>query len=178
MKNFMVLSLFCSFFCAALLSEELMKPTSFSKDLYPAEILDGNYFLDIDHPSSFLDFNYGERVASPAQISSAIVAWSKQTNRLKVIEYAKSHEGRPLYALFISAPENINNLDAIKSNITKLSDARNINDKEAESIIKSIPSVAWMAYSIHGNETSGADAALGIIYHLIASKDSDVIDML
>ena len=31
-----------------------------------------------------------------------------------------------------------------------------------------------MAYSIHGNETSGADAALGIIYHLIASKDSEV----
>jgi hypothetical protein len=35
-----------------------------------------------------------------------------------------------------------------------------------------------MAYSIHGNETSGADAALGIIYHLIASKDKDVEDML
>ncbi len=178
MKNFIALSLFCSLFCTALFSEELMKPTSFSKDLYPEEILDGNYLSDIDHPSSFLDFNYGERVASPAQISSAIMAWSKQSNRLKVVEYAKSHEGRPLYALFISAPENINNLDAIKSNITKLSDARNINDKEAESIIKSIPSVAWMAYSIHGNETSGADAALGIIYHLIASKDSDVVDML
>ena len=27
-----------------------------------------------------------------------------------------------------------------------------------------------MAYSIHGNETSGADAALGVIYHLIANK--------
>ena len=49
---------------------------------------------------------------------------------------------------------------------------------DAKSIIKSLPSVAWMAYSIHGNETSGADAALGIIYHLIASTDSDVMDML
>ena len=35
-----------------------------------------------------------------------------------------------------------------------------------------------MAYSIHGNETSGADAALGIIYHLIASKDKAVLEML
>jgi len=140
--------------------------------------LDGDYLPDIDEPSSFLDFNYGERVASPAQISSAIMAWSEQSNRLKVVEYAKSHEGRPLYALFISAPENINNLEVIKSNITKLSDARNINDKEAKSIIQSMPALAWMAYSIHGNETSGADAALGIVYHLIASTDSDVIEML
>jgi hypothetical protein len=178
MKNLIALSLFCSLFCPALISEELMKPTSFSNDLYSVEILDGNYLPDIDKPSSFLNFNYGERVASPAQISSAIVAWSQQSNRLKVVEYAKSHEGRPLYALFISAPENINNLEAIKSNIAKLSDARNVSDNEAKSIIKSLPSVAWMAYSIHGNETSGADAALGIIYHLIASTDSDVMDML
>ena len=35
-----------------------------------------------------------------------------------------------------------------------------------------------MAYSIHGNETSGADAALGIIYHLIASEDAEVVDLL
>jgi len=146
--------------------------------LYSVNILDGDYLPDIDEPSSFLDFNYGERVASPAQISSAIMAWSEQSNRLKVVEYAKSHEGRPLYALFISAPENIKNLEAIKLNITKLSDARNINDKEAKSIIQSMPALAWMAYSIHGNETSGADAALGIVYHLIASKDSDVIEML
>ena len=178
MKNFIVISLFCSLYCTSLISEELMKPTSFSKDLYSVKILDGEYLPDIDEPSSFLDFNYGERVASPAQISSAIMAWSEQSNRLKVVEYAKSHEGRPLYALFISAPENINNLEVIKSNITRLSDARNINDKEAKSIIQSMPALAWMAYSIHGNETSGADAALGIVYHLIASMDSDVIEML
>ena len=35
-----------------------------------------------------------------------------------------------------------------------------------------------MAYSIHGNETSGADAAMGVIYHLIASKDEDILNML
>ena len=35
-----------------------------------------------------------------------------------------------------------------------------------------------MAYSIHGNETSGADAALGVIYHLIASNDPEVEDLL
>ena len=31
-----------------------------------------------------------------------------------VKEYAKSHEGRPLYAIFISSPENLSKLDEIK----------------------------------------------------------------
>ena len=155
-----------------------MSPTSVSKDLYPNNILDGNYSTSVPKPMEFLGFNLGERVATPAQISSAILGWSTASDRLKVIEYAKTHEGRPLYSVFISSPNNINDLDTIKDNIERLSDARGINDRQAQIIIENIPAVAWMAYSIHGNETSGADAALGLIYHLIASEDPDVIDLL
>ena len=71
--------------------------------------------------------------------------------------------------MFISSSENLKNLDSIKDKITQLSDARITNDRQARSLIDDLPAVAWMAYSIHGNETSGADAALGVIYHLIAS---------
>ena len=162
----------------SLYSEVLMNPTSVSKDLYPNNILDGNYSTSVPKPIEFLGFNLGERVATPAQISSAILKWSTASDRLKVIEYAKTHEGRPLYSVFISSPNNINDLDTIKENIEMLSDARGINDRQAKVIIKNIPAVAWMAYSIHGNETSGADAALGLIYHLIASEDPDVINLL
>ena len=156
----------------------LMEPTSQSKDLYPEVILDGEYIETIDKPNKFLGFEYATRVATPEQITAAIQAWSKQSDRLKVIEYARTHENRPLHAVFITSPKNLNNLDQIKDKVTKLSDARLTNDRTAKSLIDELPAIAWMAYSIHGNETSGADAALGIIYHLIASKDKDVIEML
>ena len=156
----------------------LMEPTSLSKDLYSIDILNGEYSESIDKPEKFLGFEYASRVATPEQISSAIQAWSKQSNRLKVMEYARSHENRPLHAVIITSPENLNNLDEIKNKISKLSDARITNDRTAKALINELPAIAWMAYSIHGNETSGADAALGIIYHLIASQDKDVLDML
>ena len=159
-------------------SNTLMEPTSQSKDLYPEVILDGEYIETIDKPNKFLGFEYATRVATPEQITAAIQAWSKQSDRLKVIEYARTHENRPLHAVFITSPKNLNNLDQIKDKVTKLSDARLTNDRTAKSLIDELPAIAWMAYSIHGNETSGADAALGIIYHLIASKDKDVIEML
>ena len=156
----------------------LLEPTSQSKDLYLENILDGEYIEAIDKPEKFLGFEYATRVATPEQITSAILAWSNQSDRLKVVEYARSHENRPLHAVFISSPNNLDSLDEIKNKVTQLSDARITNDRVAKTLIDELPAIAWMAYSIHGNETSGADAALGIIYHLIASKDTTVIDML
>ena len=161
-----------------LLSSTLMEPTSFSKDLYKENILDGSYNDDIDHPNKFLDFKIGERVATPEQISEAILSWANQSNRMIVKEYAKSHEGRPLYALFISSPSNLAKLDEIKKNVNLLADGENTNANKARALINDLPAIAWMAYSIHGNETSGADAALASIYHFIASNDEETIDML
>ena len=156
----------------------LMEPTSLSKDLYKEVILDDNYIDSVDHPNNFLDFDYATRVASPEQITSALKSWVNQSDRLKVIEYARSHENRPLHAIFISSPKNLKNLNSIKDKISQLADARITNDRKAKTLINEIPAVAWMAYSIHGNETSGADAALGVIYHLIASKDDDILELL
>ncbi len=156
----------------------LMNPTSLSKDLYQEVILDDNYIDSVDHPNEFLDFDYATRVATPEQITSALKSWANQSDRLKVIEYARSHENRPLHAVFISSPENLKNLNSIKDKISQLADARNTNDRRAKTLINELPAVAWMAYSIHGNETSGADAALGVIYHLIASKDDDILELL
>ena len=156
----------------------LMEPTSLSKDLYQEVILDDNYIDTVDHPNAFLDFDYATRVATPEQITSALMRWANQSDKLKVIEYARSHEKRPLHAVFISSAENLKNLDSIKDKITQLSDARITNDRQARSLIDELPAVAWMAYSIHGNETSGADAALGVIYHLIASEDKDILNLL
>ena len=156
----------------------LMEPTSLSKDLYKEVILDDNYIDSIDHPNEFLDFDYATRVATPEQITSALKSWANQSDRLKVIEYARSHENRPLHAVFISSPENLKNLNSIKDKISQLADARVTNDRKAKTLINELPAVAWMAYSIHGNETSGADAALGVIYHIIASKDDDILELL
>jgi hypothetical protein len=159
-------------------STTLMEPTSLSKDLYSGVILDGSYSNDIDKPSVYLGFEVGEQVATPYQISNAILAWAKQSDRLIVKEYARSHEGRPLYAVFISSPSNLSKLDEIKQNVTLLSDGANTNANKARSLIEKLPAIAWMAYSIHGNETSGADAALAAIYHFIASDDLETTKML
>ena len=101
-------------------AKDLMEPTSYSKDLYQEEILDGNYSNNVTHPDEFLGFGIGERVAAPWQITSALKQWSTQSDRIKIIEYAKSHEGRPLHAVFISSADNINNFNRFRINIVHI----------------------------------------------------------
>ncbi|MDT0594387.1 M14 family metallopeptidase [Glaciecola petra] len=147
-----------------------MKPT-YSPDIdYKGTMLRGDYDDSITPPADILGFEVGYRVASSVQITQAVNTWQGQSDRMKVIEYAKSHEGRPLFAVFIASPGILNKLDEIQSDIAKLADPRSTSSGEAKAIMDRLPAVAWMAYSIHGNETSGADAALASIYHLIADK--------
>jgi len=156
----------------------LMKPT-YNADLdYQSQMLSGNYNKTLTHPDTMLGFPIGQRVATPAQINQSIKTWAMQTDRLHVLEYAKSHEGRPLHAVFISSPKNLAQMDAILAKLDALSDPRKTSDAQASQIIDELPAIAWMAYSIHGNETSGSDAALTSIYHYAASDDPEVKQML
>ncbi len=156
----------------------LMKPT-YNADLdYQAKMLSGSYDTTLTHPDDILGFPIGHRVATPAKINESIQTWKTQTDRMHVVEYARSHEDRPLHAVFISSPKNLAKMDEILEKLDALSDPRKTSDSKAKQLIDELPAIAWMAYSIHGNETSGADAALTSIYHYAASQDPKIKAML
>lgn len=155
-----------------------MKPNQDPDLKYTGQILTGNYDQSITHPDEILGFPVGQRVATPAQIMQAIDLWATQSDRISVQTYAKSHEGRPLYAVMIASPELLAKQQSVLADIDALADPRKTSESQAQAIIQRLPATAWMAYSIHGNETSGADAALASIYHLVASQEQDVISML
>ena len=180
LRSTLVYSTLAAALFAALPSQAtlLMKPVADPDLVYAGTLLDHDYNPAVSRPDNFLGFEVGQRVATPAQIGAALGTWATQSDRIKVVEYARTHEGRPLFAVFISSASNLARLDAIQADINTLADARRITDSEAEAIIDRLPATAWMAYSIHGNETSGADAALASIYHLIASTDPSVGAML
>jgi hypothetical protein len=139
------------------------------------------YDQTIPTPESLIGFPVGQKAATHAQIERCFKTWTDgehKSPRAKLFEYAKSHEARTLYYLAVSAPENIQKLDAIKADMAKLADPRSAAAPEIDKLTDSLPAVAWMAYTIHGDEMSGSDAALAMAYHLIASNDQNVKDML
>lgn len=129
-------------------------------------------------PAAILGYEVGERMAAHAEIERCFQAWA-DAGRLALHDYGRTHEGRRLYYASITSQANRARLDAIRESIGRLADPRKLSDEaEAERLIRETPAVAWLAYSIHGDETSGADAALAVAYRLIASNDAETRALL
>ncbi len=113
----------------------------------------------------------GTRITSPDQAYVYLKALAAAApERTRLVQYATSWEGRPLYYLVISSAQNIARLDAIKADLASIAAGRASNGA-------ALP-VTWLAYGVHGNEISSTDAALMTAYHLLAAKDDARADKI
>ncbi len=123
---------------------------------------------------SLLGFKIGRRAATVGEVERCLKAWTAAApDRTRLVEYARSHEGRPLHYVIITSPGNLARLDAIEADLARLGDPRQTDAAAAAELIASLPAVAWLAYTIHGDETEGSDAGLAVLYHLIAGNDPE-----
>src|SRR5258705_4685090 len=136
------------------------------------------YDAAVPAPDTLLRQPLGTFTAHHAEILAALRAMEAKCPRMKIIPTGRTHEGRELVCVVIAAPENLKRIDAIKADLAKLADPRNLDSAEADRIVKNSPAVAWLGYSIHGDETSGSDASLAVAYHLAAGTSADVTDLL
>ena len=120
----------------------------------------------------------GSRLASPDEILAAFRAWDELSPRARTFPYGVTHEGRELLRTVITSRANHERLDVIRANLARLADPRGLSERDTERLVASTPAVAWLGYSIHGDETSGSDAALALAHHLIAGRDDDVQRLL
>ncbi len=106
------------------------------------------------------------RITSPDQTYAYIKALAEAApDRAKLVQYAVSWEGRPLYYLILSAPQNMARIDAIRADMATIAAGRPGNGS-------ALP-VTWLAYGVHGNEISSTDAALMTAYHLLAAQGDE-----
>lgn len=135
----------------------------------------------IPSPESILGFPVGERAATHAQIEACFKAWDGAGAggaRAKLFEHGQTWEGRTLYHMAIGSPENLARLDEVRAGVAKLADPRDLDGAERDRLLGSLPAIAWLSYSIHGDETSGADAALAVAHRLIAGTDEETMSIL
>ena len=73
-------------------------------------------------PEQFLGYKPGAKFTPHYRIVQYFEALAKASpEMIKLLQYGKTYEGRPLMVAFISLPENISRLDAIQKNNQRLS---------------------------------------------------------
>ncbi len=94
--------------------------------------------------------------------------------RIKLETMGFTYESRPQLLLIITSPKNHQRLEEIRQQHIKLSDP----EKSASVNIDDMPIVVWIGHSIHGNEPSGANAALVSAYYLAAAQGKQIDELL
>lgn len=138
-------------------------------DYYLPEI---EYNEEIPTPKDILGFQIGEWHVTHGQILLYLEKLCDSSPNCFLTEYARSHEHKPLIYLTISSEKNIKNIEEIRKEHVYLTDPT--KDKLD---VSEMPIVLYQGYSIHGNESSGANAALLNAYYLLAGQ-SDHLEKL
>src|SRR5215208_1181585 len=119
-------------------------------------------FAQLKSPDEFLGYKLGSRYTPHWKIVDYYkhVAASLPST-VKLQEYGKTNEGRPLVVAFVSAANNISNLEAIRNNnlgLAKMSNGGSVTNS---------PVIVWLSYNVHGNETSSSEAGMMTLYALV-----------
>ena len=130
------------------------------------------------------DIKYNPEIPTPEQvIGHQVGAWhithdrlsyymevlAERSPRMSIEKRGTTYEGRPLWLLTVTSPQNHNRIEQIKSERQK-----RLNENSDRSDFDKGPIVLYQGFSIHGNEPSGSNAALLYAYYLAAAEGPEI----
>jgi hypothetical protein len=131
----------------------------------------------LPRPEAFLGYPLGTRFTSWDRIVAYLEALDTASTKVKMWEYGRSYEGRPLKLVAVSSPENLERLEEIRKDVLRLADPASLSASERERLVRRTPLIVWLAYGVHGNEASSAEAAMGTAY-VLAAAQGETADLL
>jgi len=135
----------------------------------------------IPSPRAVLGFNPGDdrTIADWKQISDYFTRLDAASDRVQVQTIGRSTLGRTMFVTFISAPENIRNLEKYKTIQSKLADPRKVaNDEERDQLIREGKTVVVISCSIHSTEIVASQMSMQLAYNLASGNDEDTLSIL
>ncbi len=145
-----------------------------TEEFFPGTVHDSA----ITSPDAILGQTLGSRLAHHDEVLRCFETWAAESDRLTLHEYGRTYEGRRLVYAVITSAKNQGRIDAIRDGHLRLSDARQMSPEVAEAAANDLPAIAWMGYSIHGDETSGTEASMAVGYHLAAAQGKEIDALL
>lgn len=129
--------------------------------------------------ASVMGYDFGQNITRHADMVRYYNALVQAApSRIKLQKIGESYEGRALYYVILSSPENMARLEELRQDNLKLSDPRKITQEEATRIIENNPVFTALTYSVHGSEHSGVEAGMALAYALLASTDAETNDIM
>ena len=122
-------------------------------------------------PADFLP-EYGQNVSYYHQLEDYFAYMSQNSTYIQHQQYGQTNEGRGLHAYYISTPENLKNIDAIREgHLNSVGLGNGTTTATAKIII-------WLSFNVHGNEPAAAESAMNVAFELLNPDNKETKDWL
>ncbi|QMW05656.1 M14 metallopeptidase family protein [Spirosoma foliorum] len=119
-------------------------------------------------PAQFLGYKIGDRFTPHHRVLAYAEQVARQLpNRIKLIPYGTSYEGRQLMVVALGSEANMARLEEIRTNNLK-----RIGLMEGSPTSATQPPIAWLSYNVHGNEAVSSEAFMDVLYRLLNTSDA------
>jgi hypothetical protein len=133
-----------------------------------------SFTQQLKSPDDFLGYSLGSKYTPHYKIvnyfNQAAAAMPKM---MKLEPYGQTNEGRPLLLAFVASEENFAKLEDIRKNNLRLTGV--LNDKPGD---VNTPSIVWLSYNVHGNETSSSEVSMKTLYELLNAGNTQTKEWL
>ena len=129
-----------------------------------------NFDESIPTPKDVLGYSVGEWHVSHDKLVEYMKAVAAASDRVTLEVTGYTYEHRPLLMLTVSSVKNQGEIENIRK--------EHIAINNSGVLEKDMPVVVWLGHSIHGNEASGSNASLLMIYYLAAAQGEEIDNML
>ncbi|HUV12613.1 MAG TPA: M14 family metallopeptidase, partial [Acidobacteriota bacterium] len=134
-----------------------------------------SYSDSIPKPEEVTGHQIGSRHTRTDQVVKYFETIGGISPRVKVKIHGRTYEGRPLIHAIVTSPENQKRIDQLReANLRLTTNPAGTTDAD----LAQMPVFVNMGYSVHGNEASGTEAALLLLYHLAAGNGAPVESIL
>ena len=131
-------------------------------------------------PAAFFSHPLGQD-RTPVEWSQVVAyfrALEKSSDRVRVLEYGRSTEGRPMIAAIVTSRENLKRLDHFQSIQTRLADPRITPISEAEKLIAEGKTIVLITCSVHADEVASTQTSMEFAWKLATAASPKLRQVL
>ncbi|HEV2914954.1 MAG TPA: M14 family metallopeptidase [Pyrinomonadaceae bacterium] len=135
----------------------------------------------VPSPRSVLGFAPGDdrTLADWRQLTDYFARLDRASDRVLTQTIGETTLGRSMIVAFISAPENIRDLEKYKAIQRRLADPRTVgSDKERERLVEQGKAVVAISCSIHSTEIVASQMSMQLAYELSTARDEETREIL
>jgi hypothetical protein len=157
----------CAFGAVLLTALVTVSPTAWAQQSW---VTGSTYDTQVPTIEDVLGFEPPNEFTSFYETEKLLHRWAEASDRARLVAYGEDYEGKTLYMLVVSSPENLTALDGHLNSLAKLADPRKLRQGELDELVSSTPA-AVMISTIDTSEASSVEAMQIVAYQLLAGTD-------